>query len=129
MNLFPKIVVFSLTVILFTASSSCRKADLDPDYKFTIIVKTLSDSTRVANVFVELIAPVPGSRVDLDGFTDENGEVDFEYDEEATLLIRATRGPQGAYLWIGCNNIRLLDDRRATQTVYIRPYDPEVEGC
>jgi len=124
-----KITLVSVAFLLFAVSQSCKKAELDPEYTFTVVVKTLSDSTRVSNVNVEILAPVPNSRVKLLGATDQEGEVTFKYNKEATLLIRATRGERGNYTWIGCNYIRLLAEEVALQTVYIRPYDPEIEGC
>ncbi len=129
MKILAQILVILATVFPLIFTQSCKKVELDPEYPFIITVKTLSDSTRVANVFVEVLALVPKSIIDFNSYTDENGEVDFVYDEEATFLIRATRGNKMAYTWIGCNYIRLRAEKKVRQTVYIRPYNPKVEGC
>ncbi|MCR9152824.1 MAG: hypothetical protein ACPGVV_02725 [Croceimicrobium sp.] len=109
--------------------SSCENEELNPNYPFTIVVKTQSDSLLVQNVRVEVAAPVPGNKVWLDGRTNTNGEVDFEYDQAATLGVRASRGDRPDYTWIGCTEIRLLPNEHVTKTVYIQPYDSLLVGC
>ncbi len=123
-KLFAGLFCFSL-LFLF----SCENEELNPEYPFTIVVRTLSDSTRMQNVFVEVSAPIPGNQVWINGNTNEVGEVDFEYDRAATLSIRASRGERPDYTWIGCTEIRLLPNERVTKTVYIEPYDTLLVGC
>ena len=108
---------------------ACEFDDLDPEYPFTIVVKTLSDSTRVQNVLVEAAAPVPGNKVWLSGFTNVEGEVNFNYDLAATLSIRASRGERPDYTWIGCTEVRLLPNQQVVKTVYLEPYDSLLIGC
>lgn len=108
---------------------SCAKdEDLSPQYPFTIVVKTLDDSTRVQNIFVEVFAPVNRSKVVFEGFSDERGEIGFKYSQDAVFLVRATRG-SNPYTYIGCTFVRLSENSNVYQTVYIRPYNAEVEGC
>lgn len=118
------IAIFSL--ILF---ASCENEELNPTYPFTIVVKTFEDSTRVQNVFVEVAAPIPGNTVWINGNSNEVGEVDFRYDQAATLNIRASRGKRPDYTWIGCTEIRLIPNEHVTKTVYIEPYDTLLVGC
>lgn len=128
-NKYSALILLVLTVGLWTITGGCQKEDLDPDYPFKVVVKTLADSTRVPNVDVTVLAPIPENIVYFKGSTNENGEVSFEYDRNAILLIRASRGKRPDYSWIGCAEIRLKANETVSQTVYIRPYDPEVEGC
>lgn len=108
---------------------ACDKAALNPDYPFRIIVKTEADSTRVQNVLVEVAAPINGNQVWLSGSSDENGEVEFEYDKAATLNVRASRGKRPDYTWIGCTEVRLIPNQEVIKTVYIEPYDTLLIGC
>ena len=109
--------------------SGCEFDDLNPDYPFTVVVKTQSDTARVQNVYVEIAAPIPGNQVWLSGFTNEVGEVNFKYSEAATLSIRASRGSRPDYNWIGCSEIRLLPNQQVIKTVYLEPYDSLLIGC
>jgi hypothetical protein len=97
-----KKVFLALTIISGVAFSACENDELNPEYPFTIIVKTISDSTVVQNVLVEAAAPVPGNKVWLSGNSDTEGKVSLEYDQAATLSIRASRGQRPEYTWIGC---------------------------
>lgn len=123
-KLFP-VFAFVGMFLLF----SCENEELNPKYPFTIVVKTQADSLRVQNVRVEVAAPVPGNQVWLDGRTDTEGEIDFEYDQAATLGVRASRGDRPDYTWIGCTEIRLIPNQHITKTVYIQPYDSLLIGC
>lgn len=109
---------------------SCGKEDVDPDYPFTIVVKTLQDSIRVPNIQVEVLAPsnTGAFKEFFEGWTDDYGEVSFEYDENAIFTIRATRG-NNPITYIGCADVRLEPNKHVYKTVYIRPYDPEAPGC
>jgi len=127
-NRFMKKIFFFL-LGLGLIVGACEFDDLDPDYPFTIVVKTLSDSTRVQNVLVEAAAPVPGNKVWLSGFTNVQGEVSFKYDLAATLSIRASRGERPDYTWIGCTEVRLLPNQQVVKTVYLEPYDSLLIGC
>lgn len=115
-----------ILLLIFVAAFSCKKNQ--PDYPFTINVKTLEDTVSVANIHVEILARDGGGfKTFFDGYTDENGQVNFDYDQEAIFTIRATRG--NPYTYIGCADIRLMPDQRVTKDVYIAPYDSEAQGC
>ncbi|MDZ7845614.1 MAG: hypothetical protein U5L96_01890 [Owenweeksia sp.] len=87
-----KKILLSISVLLsMLLLFSCNKENQDPDYPFTVVVKTLEDSIRVNNIYVEVEAPVRGSIPHFEGYTNEKGEVSFTYDQNAILLIRATR--------------------------------------
>jgi hypothetical protein len=121
-----------LFIALIAVLTACNvKENTQPDYPFKVTIKTLDDSTRVANVFVEILAQTgQGETKQLfKSWTNEKGESSFVYDKEAVLLIRATRGLKPNYTWIGCDFIFLQPNEEARRTVYIRPYDPEAEGC
>lgn len=123
------LLVFLVSILLGT---SCKK-DLDPDFPFTIVVKTLADSLRTPNVQVVVSVDVPGNLVFLSGVSGNNGEIDFEYDMEAILDVKATRGqnndPNQTPSWIGCTNVRLQPNERVYKTVYIQPFNPSIGGC
>ncbi len=107
---------------------SCKKEDLNPKYPFTIIVKTYDDSVAVNNVAVEVFTPVQGNTVDKLGYTNQKGEVSFNYEYDAVLLVRATRGAN-PYTYMGCADIRLEPNERVYKTVYLEAYDPNIPGC
>lgn len=117
------VLLFGLTIV------SCDRSQIEPDYPFKIVVKTKADSSLAQNVFVEVNAPVPGSQVFLEGFSDERGEVSFEYGLPATLVVRASRGKRPDYTWMGCTEVRLLPNEEVVKTVYIEPYDTLLVGC
>lgn len=121
----PKLIAALLVVFTIT---NCDKDDLNPDFPFTIVVKTLEDSTRATNVFVEILTTLPDNQIDIEGVTDENGEVDFSFDRDAVLQVRATRG-KNPISWIGCNFVRLEPNKRVVQTVFIKEFDPKLSGC
>lgn len=116
-------------VFLFVFTFSCEKDDLNPEYPFTITVKTLADSTLAGNTLVVAYAPGDNNTTFLEGYTDEQGVVSFEYDKAAILEIRATRGESPDFTWIGCTDVRLEANTEVSKTVYIRPYNPSVIGC
>ena len=120
------IFAFALVGLIFSA---CDRAALNPEYPFRIIVKTQEDSTRVQNVLVEVAAPINGNSVFIEGTSDIDGEVTFEYDKAATLSVRATRGTRPDYTWIGCTEVRLIPNKEVIKTVYIEPYDTLLVGC
>lgn len=124
--------LFALFITLTIVLSACNvKENTQPDYPFTVTIKTLEDSTRVANVFVEILAQTGVGETSqlFKSWTNEKGEASFVYDKEAVLLIRGTRGEKPNYTWIGCDYIFLKANEEARRTVYLRPYDPEAEGC
>lgn len=125
MKMNRNIIVLPAALLLFV---QCEKTDLNPDFPFTIVVKTLTDSTRAANAFVEVTTTIPGNEIKIIGSTDVNGEVSFEFDRDAVFLVRASRG-KDPITWIGCNFVRLEPNKRVTQTVYMQPFDPKLEGC
>lgn len=119
---------------LLSEAGSCKKIDQDPDYNFTIVVKTLSDSTRIQNALVEVYVPRTVSTLEKVGFTNIAGEASFEYEQDAVFQVRASRGKKVTgntitYTFIGCTYVRLEPNQEVFQTVYIEPYDPELEGC
>ncbi len=119
-------LAFFLGIFLIGA---CDEEALNPEYPFKIVVKTQEDSTRAQNTFVEVLAPINGNTVWLSGYTDEAGEVEFEYDNAATLSVRASRGKRPDYTWIGCTEIRLIPNEQIVKTVYIEPFDTLLVGC
>lgn len=122
-------LVAGLAILSGLVFAACENEELNPTYPFTIVVKTLEDSTRVQNVLVEVAAPVPGNTVWINGSSNEVGEVSFRYDQAATLNVRASRGDRPDYTWIGCTEIRLIPNELVTKTVYIEPYDTLLVGC
>lgn len=108
---------------------ACEKVDQDPEYRFQVNIKTFEDSIPVPNCRVQVFVPTQLSKVRMTGFTDEKGSVEFEYDFEAILLIRATRGNAKSPTHIGCNDVRLEPNEKVQKTVYIRPYDDDIPGC
>lgn len=119
--------IIAIAAIGFGAYS-CKKIDQDPEYPFTIIVKTMDDSTRIQNTFIEVYVPQTIGNVKFSGYTNEAGEVHFTYDKDAVFQVRATRG-ENPYTHIGCTYVRLEANEEVYQTVYIQPYNPEYEGC
>lgn len=113
----------------FLALSSCEKEDLNPEYPFTVVVKTFDDSVRVTSAMVEILAPVQGSKIYFRGYTNENGEVGFKYNQDAIFLIRAIRGPINDPSYIGCAEVRLAPNNTVVKTVYLQKVDPEIPGC
>lgn len=124
-----KKVLFPILLLLVLVAG-CEKQDLNPEYPFTIIVKTYEDSVRVNNIFVEVTTTLTDDnvKVDMEGITDINGEASFTYDQDAVLFVRATRG-RDPFTWIGCNFVRLEPNTRVRQTVYIRRWNPQLTGC
>lgn len=125
-----KLIIFALIGTgLFLALGSCEKEDLSPEYPFSIEVLTFDDSIRVTNAYVEVLAPVQGNQVLFLGYTNELGRVNFKYDKEAILMVRATRGPIKDPTYIGCNEVRLSPNETVVKKVYIKKADPEIPGC
>ena len=117
-------------ILVFIVLAACKKED--STYPFTVVCKTYNDSISVQGVYVEIYTNVPNGTVYMDGYTDENGQVSFEYNLDATLQIRASRGKRSkGYTWLGCNYIRLQPDQNVYQTVYIKEQSDEDEsyGC
>lgn len=118
-----------LAVGLILSLGSCNKEELNPEYPFTIQVKTFDDSVRVINAYVEVLAPVRNSVPYFKGYTDENGMVSFKYDKDAIFLVRAFRGPIQDPSYIGCSEVRLQANTTVTKIVYVKKVDPEIPGC
>ncbi|MGB0176363.1 MAG: hypothetical protein ACPF9D_04300 [Owenweeksia sp.] len=122
-------VVLIMTIGFF----ACKKVDQNPDYTFTITVRTLEDSTLIQNSRVEAyVPPTVGSKIAFIGYSDEKGQITFNYDKDAVFQVRATRGSSAAGstpVFIGCTYVKLEPNQHVYQTVYIRPYDPEAPGC
>lgn len=116
-----------LSILAVVSLFACKRENLDPDYPFTIVVRTYNDSIAVNNVLVEVSTPVQNNVVEMQGYTDEQGKVRFEYDLEAVLLVRATRGNPITYM--GCADIRLEADKNVTKYVYLEAFDPRDGGC
>lgn len=114
---------------LFSLTFSCDKEDPNPEYPFTIQVKTFEDSVRVSNILVVVTAPVRNSIVYFEGYTNPQGQVNFNYDKDAIFLVRATRGEPNDPTYIGCAEVRLEANKRVTKTVYLQRVDPEIPGC
>ena len=114
---------------LILSLGSCEKDDLNPEYPFIIQVKTFDDSVRVTNAFVEVFAPVRNSVPYFEGYTDENGKVNFKYDKDAIFMVRAFRGPIQDPSYIACSEVRLKANTTVTKIVYVKKVDPEIPGC
>lgn len=123
-----KKITLPLLTITMAFLFSCNKEDLNPEYPFTVVVKTYDDSVAVNNVAVEVFTPVQGNVVEMLGYTDENGRVSFKYDEDAVLLVRATRGAN-PFSYMGCADVRLEPNETVVKHVYLEVYDPNVPGC
>ena len=123
-----KKILFTILGLSAVFLFSCKKEDLNPDYPFTIVVKTYNDSVPVNNVKVEVFTPVQNNTVEMVGWTNQEGKVSFDYDLEAVLLVRALRG-ENPYTYMGCTDVRLEPNKTVVQNVYIQPYDPNVPGC
>lgn len=121
--------MLGLVLLSSLFSVGCNKADLDPDFPFTVQVRSLEDSIPLANVYVEAFAPNPESEVYFKGFTDQNGNISFEHNAKAILVARATRGEAPDYSWIGCNEVRLFANRQIKVKVYLKPAEEQVIGC
>lgn len=104
---------------------SCAKEQ--SSYPFTIQVIN-EEGIPLPNVYVEASADVPNALPDFGAITDEDGMVSFEYDYEAVLKIRATRGSNPPS-WMGCNFIKLEADKNVKVNVILLPYDPSQPGC
>lgn len=128
-SIFGATIALIFSALTYFSSVSCEPVDLDPDYPFTITVKNRADSIPLANVKVEVFAPVGDSELRFEGFTDQNGRIHFEHDNNAILVVRALRGEAPNYTWIGCGEIRLKANEIAKATVYLQPYDGNVVGC
>lgn len=115
--------------VAYFGTVSCERADLNPDYPFEVTVKSRADSLPLANVKVEVFAPVSDSDIRFEGYTDIQGQVSFEYDKNAIFVVRALRGKAPNYTWIACGEIRLKANEVATTTVYLQRYNPNVVGC
>lgn len=109
---------------------SCEKEDLDPDYPFTVSVKTFQDSIPAQNIRIEVIAVTEGGKPEVffTKFSNEAGRASFTYDKNANFIIRATRG-FNPYTYMGCTEIQLEPNEEILKTVYLEPYDEEVQGC
>lgn len=117
-----KLVYF---VFLLALIVGCSKDQ--PNYPFVIQVET-EDGVRLPNVFIEASADVPNALPDFSGITDENGTVSFQYQYEAVLKIRATRGTNPPS-WMGCKFIKLEANKTVTAKVILLPFDPTQPGC
>lgn len=112
---------------------ACDPNNRNADYPYTIIVKTSTpdDTVVVPNILVEINVPLPSANPELYtyGYTNERGEVSFEYSESAILAVRASRGKRPNYTWMGCTDVRLLPNEEVVKTVYLEPYDSLLIGC
>jgi hypothetical protein len=124
-----KLLLFS--IFSFLLISCDKNEEIDPDYPFTIVVKTIEDSTIVTNIRVGIYAPSDNGvfKEFFEGWTNELGEASFEYDNNAVFTARAQRGAEPSITHIGCADVRLEPNKRVYKTVYIRPYDNQAKGC
>jgi hypothetical protein len=118
-NIIP---LLALSTLMFF---SCEKTD--PRYDFTITVIN-EEGIPLPNVIVEASADVPNALPDFKARTDDNGQVQFEYQYEAVLKIRATRGSSPPS-WMGCNFVKLEADKNVQINVVLLPFDPSQPGC
>ena len=121
--------ITALLSVALIIASSCKKIDQNPEYPFTISVKTADDTTTVQNVFVEVGVPSQiNSELAFEGFTDANGQISFTYHSDAVFRVRATRGVN-PITYIGCTYVRLEPNKNVNKTVYLERYDPQSPGC
>lgn len=117
--------ILFLALAIALAFSGCRKES--PSYAFTVKVVT-EDGIALPNVAVEASADVPDALPDFSGLTDEDGMVRFQYEYEAVLKIRATRGTNPP-TWMGCNFVKLQPNDDVEVIVVLLPFDPTQPGC
>jgi hypothetical protein len=114
-----------LTLFCLFLFGSCKKSDSSYDFTVTVINE---EGRRLQNIVVEATADVPNALPDFKATTNEDGQVQFEYEFEAVLKIRATRGSNPP-TWMGCKFVKLEADRNVPVTVVLLPYDPSQPGC
>lgn len=116
--------VFALGLVLIGVFS-CTKEQ--PTYPFMIEVVS-EDGIPLPNVYIEATADVPNALPKFSGLTNDDGTVSFEYQYEAVLKVRATRGTNPPS-WMGCNFIKLEADKTVVSKVVLIPFDPAQPGC
>jgi hypothetical protein len=114
-----------IILLLVLGLISCEKTD--PVYDFTITVIN-EEGIPLPNVMVEASADVPNALPDFKARTNDDGQVEFQYEYEAVLKIRATRGSSPPS-WMGCNFVKLEADRNVQINVVLLPFDPSQPGC
>lgn len=100
--------------------NSCEKDQ--GDYNLTVVV-TVNDTTRVANAFVRVYAPVSNTTIDYYDNVDENGEKNYSFDNEVVVEVIATKSSFRA-----CN---FAEVERGDNTVYVnlKPFGSNDNGC
>jgi hypothetical protein len=119
------IIRYSLIFAIISLTMGCEK-EL-PTYPFSIRVIN-EEGIPLPNITVTATADVPNALPDFTGITNEEGLVSFEYQFEAVLKIRATRGSSPPS-WMGCNFIKLEADKKVQVDVVVLKYDPSQPGC
>ncbi len=109
-----------LLLSLVTTASSCKKEE--GDYRLTVIV-TVNDTTRVANAYLRIYAPVNNSSIDSYLNTDENGEVEMEFKNEAVVEIIGTKSG-----FRGCT-FADIDRGDNIATLDLKPFGDTNNGC
>ena len=112
-------------LLLVLVALACTKQQ--PTYPFTIEVVS-EEGVPLPNVLIEATADVPNALPKFSGLTNEDGTVSFEYQYEAVLKVRATRGTNPPS-WMGCNFIKLEADKTVVSKVVLIPFDPTQPGC
>ena len=120
-----KLLFYTFLASALFMTYGCEKPS--NSYPFTIHVIT-EDGTPSANIYVVASAPVPDAIPFFSGETDQNGNVSFEYDNEAVLQIVATRGTNPP-TFIGCGFVKLEMDKNVVVTIVLQAYDPSQQGC
>lgn len=121
-----RVAPIALGLIALLLVGGCKK-EVNKSFPFTIRVETLSGAP-VQNALVEVTADVPNAIPDFSGSTNVEGEVSFEYNNEAVLKIQATRGGNPP-TWIGCGFIQLERGESVKKVIVIQPYDSNIGGC
>lgn len=104
-------VFFGAFILASVAFSSCYK---EPFYKCKIIV-TDTNSIPVPNAQVDLTAPVIGATVSGSGKTDNQGQIEFEFANEAVFDVTAVEGNRS-----GKGFVKLESREVISETVIIK---------
>ena len=124
-----KHLLYSLLFSSVLLISGCEKPSNKYPFTVRVVIETFSgDFAPVANVGVVASAPVPDAIPYFEGNTNQEGYIEFEYDNEAVLQIVATRGTNPPS-FIGCGFVKLEMDENVIVTIVLQEYDPSQQGC
>lgn len=114
-----------ITTVFFT--TACEK---DNSERYGIRVHVVNEAgVGVPNAAVELFAPVPRTLLSETDSTDLNGYAFFEYDQASAAVARATKGPNGGVIWVGCNEKTLQEGTEVEIRVVVRQRPDTTVEC